>query len=185
MKIAYILFNGITWLDLVGLYEPVSKLKKLGYLPDLEWDFCGYTDMAEDVGGLRVLPGKIRNDLSEYDAIIVPGGSGTRKLAKDETFLTWLKTAEQVDWKISVCTGSLLLGAAGFLKGKNATTHFDEYDTLAPYCGKVLHDRIVMDGHCVTAGAVSSSIDLGLFLCRKWAGDEADIIVRYRMAYRG
>ena len=185
MKIAFILFDGITWLDLSGVYEPVSRLKYNGYLPDLSWDFCAFTNTVEDQGGLKVIPNKIKNDLSNYDAIIIPGGKGTRDLIRDDEFMTWIKTAEKVSWKISVCTGSLILGAAGFLLGKKATTHFDAYDLLEPFCKEVVHDRIVQDGNCITAGAVTSSIDLGLYLCRKWAGDEADIIIRYKMDYKG
>ena len=178
------MYNGITWLDLVGLYDPVSRLKGLSYLPDLEWDFCSFTDTAVDGGGFKVIPDKVKNNLSGYDAIVVPGGRGTRELMNDETFIEWLRTATTESLKISVCTGSLLLGKAGFLKEKKATTHFDEYDTLNPLCGEVIKERVVEDGNCITAGAVSSSIDLGLYLCRQWAGDEADLMVRYKMDYR-
>jgi transcriptional regulator GlxA family with amidase domain len=185
MKIAYIIFDGITILDLSGVYEPVCRLKYAGYLPDLSWDFCALTPTAEDHGGLKIIPNQIKNDLSAYDAIIVPGGKGTRDLIANEAFISWIKTAQNVPWKISVCTGSLILGAAGFLKGKKATTHFDAYDLLKPFCREVVTDRIVEDGDCITAGAVTTSIDLGLYLCRKWAGDEADIIIRYKMDYKG
>lgn len=185
MKIAYIVFNGINWLDLAGVYEPVSKLKSAGYLPDLQWDICSWTPDAADDGGLKVVPTLVGNDLSRYDAIIVPGGRGTRALMQDEGFLQWLRTATAVPLKISVCTGSLLLGAAGFLQGREATTHFNSYDELSHYCKTVSHERIVEDGDCITAGAVAASIDLGLFLCRKWAGDEADVYIRYSMDYRG
>jgi len=185
MKIAFIIYDGITWLDLIGVYDPVSRLKGLSYLPDMEWDFCAFTDTAEDGGGFKVLPTRVRNDLSSYGAIIVPGGKGTRQWMENPDFINWLKTSAPDAYKISVCTGSLLLGVAGFLAGKKATTHFDEYETLRPWCREVVQERIVQDGNCITAGAVSSSLDLGLFLCRKWAGDEADIMVRYKMDYRG
>lgn len=69
---------------------------------------------------------------------------------------------------LSVCTGSLILGAAGSLKDKKATSHFNEYDTLEKYCKQVVKKRIVEDGNIITAGAVSSSIDLGLYVCEKW-----------------
>jgi cyclohexyl-isocyanide hydratase len=185
MKIAFIIFNGITWLDLAGVYEPVSRLRHSGYLPDLSWDFCAHTGTVEDTGGLRIVPTMTGNSLAGYDAIIVPGGKGTRDLMHDDAFISWIRTAADAKWKISVCTGSLLLGAAGFLRGRKATTHFDAYELLAPYCDSVEHKRIVEDGDCITAGAVTSSIDLGLYLCRKWAGDEADIMIRYKMDYKG
>src|SRR4028119_1523529 len=124
MKLAYIIFNGITWLDLIGVYEPVSKLKSGKHIPDLEWDICSYTETAADIFGLSVKPDKVKTDLNDYDAIIVPGGIGTRELQYDEQFLNWIKTAGNCKYKISICTGSLILGAAGFLKDKKATTNF-------------------------------------------------------------
>ena len=75
MKIAFILFNGLTCLDLAGVYDPISRLKSLDYLPDLEWDFCALTDTAEDPGGLKLLPSRIGGSLAGYDAIVVPGGN--------------------------------------------------------------------------------------------------------------
>jgi transcriptional regulator GlxA family with amidase domain len=185
MNIAFIIYDDITWLDLVGVYDPVSRLKGLDYLPDLRWDFCAFTETASDRGGFRVLPGKVGESLAGYDAIIVPGGWGTTALMEDAAFMDWLKTASPSALKISVCTGSLLLGKAGFLQGHKATTHFDYYDTLRPFCREVVQERVVHDGNCITAGAVSSSLDLGLYLCRQWVGDDADIMVRYKMDYRG
>ena len=134
---------------------------------------------------MKILPNQIKNDLSVYDAIIVPGGKGSRELMHEKDFIEWIQTAKNIPWKISVCTGSLILGAAGFLHGKIATTHFDAYDMLKPFCKEVTTDRIVEDGDCITAGAVTSSIDLGLYLCRKWAGGEADLMIRYKMDYKG
>lgn len=171
-------------MDLIGVYEPVQKLKSTGYIPDLDWDFCSFTEDVADYGRFQVIPTQVKNDLSGFDAIVVPGGKGTRELMNDAAFTDWLKTSSNVRYKISVCTGSLLLGAAGFLKDRKATTHFDEYETLRPFCKEVMTDRVVADGDCITAGAVTSSIDLGLHLCREWAGDEAAIAIRYKMDYR-
>src|SRR3954470_14341790 len=133
MHLAYIIFDGITWLDFIGIYDPVSRLKSLNYLPDLAWDVCAYTETAKDHFGLEARPSKIRQPLAGYDAIIVPGGYGTRQLQSDIDFIAWVQTAQEVPLKISICTGSLILGAAGFLKGKKATTHYREYDALKPY----------------------------------------------------
>jgi transcriptional regulator GlxA family with amidase domain len=185
MKLAYILFNDITWLDLIGIYDAVSRLKNRGYLPTLEWDICAFTEPVSDQNGLTMLPTKTGGSLENYDAIIVPGGIGTRTLQYDHDFIVWLRTASNNAWKISVCTGSLLLGAAGFLKDKKATTHFLEYETLRSYCREVVTDRIVEDGNIITAGAVTASIDLGLLLCNKWGGPEAAADIRRRMDYRG
>lgn len=185
MRIAYIIFDGITLLDFVGIYDPLSRLKSLNYLPNLTWDICSFTESVTDNFGLEMKPQKVRNSLEEYDVIIVPGGFGTRELQLDEAFIQWLKTSENVKCKVSICTGSLLLGAAGFLKDKKATTNYQEYNTLKPYCKTVLTDRIVDDEGVITAGAVSASIDLGLYLCKKWAGQAAHDDIRKRIDYHG
>jgi cyclohexyl-isocyanide hydratase len=185
MKIAYIVFDGVTWLDFIGFYDSVSRLRSMNYLPALTWDICAYSDTVGDNFGLRFNPTHVRSNLAGYDAIFIPGGIGTRQLRVDHSFIDWIKTAAPVKYKISVCSGSLILGAAGFLTGKSATTHFQEYDILKPFCGEVLRERIVEDGDTITAGAVSSSLDLGLYLCEKWAGKEAREEIRKRMDYRG
>ena len=185
MKLAYIIFNGITWLDFIGIYDPLSRLKSMNYLSDLSWDICSYSETAKDNFGLEIKPTKIKNSFADYDAIIIPGGHGTRQLQLDTGFIDWIKTSDKVRYKISICTGSLILGAAGFLKDKTATTNFLEYEALKLYCSKVSTDRIVEDGNTITAGAVSASIDLGLFLCNKWAGKDAAKEIRIRMDYHG
>lgn len=185
MKIAFIIFNGATWLDLIGCYEPITKLKSNHLLPNLGWDICSYTETNGDLFGLEIKPLKIKNSLADYDAIIVPGGMGTRQLQYDQGFIKWLQTASPVKYKISVCTGSLLLGAAGFLKDKIATTNFQEYEALSPYCRQVIHQRIVDDNNTITAGAVTASIDLGLYLCEIWAGKEASELIRKKIDYHG
>jgi transcriptional regulator GlxA family with amidase domain len=185
MKLAYILFNGITWLDFVGIYDPISRLKSLKYLHDLEWDTCSNTSQCSDPFGLSIIPDSVGEPLTAYDVIIIPGGHGTRELQLDETFLSWIKTTSPHALKISICTGSLILGAAGFLKEKKATTNFAEYEALKPYCKEVSEERIVEDGNIITAGAVSASIDLGLYLCKKWCGPEAAAVIRKKMDYHG
>nr|WP_315201608.1 DJ-1/PfpI family protein [uncultured Flavobacterium sp.] len=186
MRIAYILFDNITLLDFIGIYDPISRLKSMGYFPDLTWDICTYSDKnITDNFGLEIVPAKTKNSLANYDAIIIPGGFGTRELQFDTEFIEWIKTASSVPYKISICTGSLLLGAAGYLTNKKATTNFQEYEALRPYCKKVINERIVEDGSVITAGAVSASIDLGLYLCEKWAGQNAKEAIRKKMDYHG
>jgi transcriptional regulator GlxA family with amidase domain len=185
MTLAYIIFDGITWLDFIGIYDPLSRLKSMNYIPALSWDVCSYTDTAKDNFGLEIKPAKIKDSLAGYDGIIIPGGHGTRELQFNTGFIDWVKTAEPVKYKISICTGSLILGAAGFLRNKTATTNFREYEALKPYCERISTERIVEDGNVITAGAVSASIDLGLFLCNKWAGAHAAEEIRKRMDYHG
>ena len=185
MKIAYILFDGITYLDFIGIYDPISRIQSKGFMDNISWDLCTHQDSEEisDSLGLTMKVDKIRPDLSAYDMIIIPGGLGTRKLQFDKGFNDWLRTAENVIYKASVCTGSLLLGSAGFLKERIATTHFNEYETLKPYCKTVIKERIVEDGNIITAGAVGTSLDLGLYICNKLVGAEKTEIIRKSMNY--
>ncbi len=183
MKVAFVLFNGITMLDFVGFYDPVSRLKSQGYIPNLSWDFCSFTDTVQDSFGLSIGSTRVRQSLDAYDLIFVPGGFGTRALLNDRDFLNWLKTAQNVPHKISVCTGSLLLGAAGFLQDRMATTNFKEYERLKQYCPNVQKVRIVEDRNVITAGAVAASLDLGLYVCEKFAGVEAREAIRANMDY--
>jgi transcriptional regulator GlxA family with amidase domain len=185
MKIAYIVFNDITLLDFIGIYDPISRLKSMNYLPDLSWEICAFSADVIDNFGLKITPDCVGNDLSFYDVIVVPGGYGTRELQFNKEFIAWIQAAKNVKLKVSICTGSLILGAAGFLKGKKATTHFQEYESLKPYCEQVMEDRIVDQDTVITAGVVSSSIDLGLYLCEKWVGKAAASEIRRKMDYKG
>jgi transcriptional regulator GlxA family with amidase domain len=185
MKIAFIIFDEITWLDFIGIYDPITRLKSMNYLPDLTWDICSFKSSVTDNFGLEIKPNKIQNSLSDYDAIFIPGGLGTRKLQFDNEFLNWIKTAETASYKISICKGSLILGAAGFLTDKKATTNSLEFEALKKYCKNVVEERIVEDHNVITAGAVSASIDRGLYLCNKWAGQKAENEIKERMDYHG
>jgi transcriptional regulator GlxA family with amidase domain len=184
VKIAYIIFDGITILDLIGIYDPISRLKSMNFIPGLEWDLCAGREFVSDNFHLQLKADRIRPDLADYDLLIVPGGFGTRQLQEDKDFITWLQAAKPAKYKVSICTGSLLLGAAGFLKGKKATTHFDNYQQLAPYCAEVVKERIVEDGDVITAGAVAASLDLGLYLCEKLVDRETRLAIQKRMNYR-
>ncbi len=166
MKIALVLFDGVTFLDFIGFYDVINRLRGFDRTQDTTWDICGLSGEVADELGLSVKVPRIRPDLSEYDMVFVPGGMGTRKLRYDGAFVEWLKGAEKASYLVSVCTGSLLLGAAGFLQGKRATTHPRAYDLLEPYCREVVPARIVRDGNVITAGGVASSIDLGLYMIK-------------------
>ncbi|MEM9258243.1 MAG: DJ-1/PfpI family protein [Bacteroidota bacterium] len=185
MRLAYVLYDELTLLDFIGFYDPVSRLQSQGHLPDFDWDLCAMTPTIKDSFGLEITADLVKPDLGTYDILYVPGGFGTRSLQHDKAFLAWLKTAGPVPLKTSVCTGSLLLGAAGFLEGVRATTHFNEYASLAPYCKEVIHERIVDAGSVITAGAVATSLDLGLYLCEKLVGSEKTVVIRKSMDYWG
>jgi len=184
MKAALIVFDKMTYLDFVGFYDPLTRLKAMNILPDFEWRILSNKPrVADDRGpGMKMIPDA--EPLTGYDIVYVPGGMGTRPLQHDREFIDWLKTAAAAKFKISVCTGALLLGAAGFLTGKRATTHPGALKDLEPYCGKVVTDqRVVDEGEVITGGGVSSSIDLGLHVVQKIAGAEARSRIAAQMCY--
>ncbi|OMD43078.1 DJ-1/PfpI family protein [Paenibacillus odorifer] len=183
MKIAFILFDGITFLDFAGFYDVIYRLGQFEIGEGLSWDICAASEEVTDELGFTVKAGKVLPELSEYDMIFVPGGMGTRKLRYDEAFVSWIAGARNVPYKVSVCTGSLLLGAAGLLEGKKATTHPSAYDLLRPYCEEVVETRIVHDGNVITGGGVSTSIDLGLYLISSLAGESAMNSVKKQIDY--
>jgi len=183
VRVAFVIFDGMTSLDFIGVYDPVTRLKTMGFMPDLEWEICAYTKGVTDYAGLRYMPTKVGGSLADYDIVIVPGGFGTRRLMHDDGFIEWLRSAEPCRFKVSVCSGSLLLGAAGFLKGKKATTHRNEMRELQKFCKEVVDERIVDEGDVITARGVTSSIDLGLYICEKLSGAEAREKIREQMDY--
>jgi cyclohexyl-isocyanide hydratase len=185
MKVAFIVYDGFNLFELAGVLEPLERLVHGGYLDGLEWHFCSLQVKAAGKGGLEVSSLRRPESLAGYDAVVVPGGPGLQGLLDDAPFLDWLRTAEPVRWKVAVSTGSLALGSAGLLKGRKAATHPDAVHLLAPYCREATSERILEDGDCITAGAVGASLDLGLYLCRRWGSDEADVAIRYAMDYRG
>lgn len=183
MKIAFVLFDGLTFLDFAGFYDVINRLNFFEQTKGTTWETCAMTDQVTDESGLTMKVDQVKPDLSEYDLVFVPGGMGTRKLRYDEAFVGWLKQAESVPLKVSVCTGSLLLGAAGFLAGKRATTHPYTYDLLHPYVAEVIQSRIVRDGNVITAGGVATSIDLGIYVVGLLAGQEAAANVKLQIDY--
>ena len=186
MKAALIVFDKMTYLDFVGFYDPLTRLKSMNVMPDFEWRILSNTQqVADDRGpaGMKMIPDAIMEPLGGYDLVYVPGGMGTRPLQHDRKFTDWLKTAAPAKIKVSVCTGALLLGAAGFLKGRRATTHPGALKDLEPYCDKVLTDRIVDEGSVITGSGVATSLDLGLHVVERLAGPEARSKIAAQMCY--
>jgi cyclohexyl-isocyanide hydratase len=161
MKVAFCLYDGMTALDFVGAYDAITRLERMDFLP-VAWDVCA-REASVAATGLDLGVDRVKPPLGEYDLVFFPGGVRARELRHEESFIEWVQTAETCDYLTSVCTGSLLLGAAGFLEGRKATTHPVAFDTLAEYT-EVLEDRVVQDGNVITARGVSSSIDLGLYV---------------------
>ncbi|MFO7742512.1 MAG: DJ-1/PfpI family protein [Anaerolineae bacterium] len=183
--IAFVIYDGMTALDFVGAYDPLTRLRTMGFMPDLSWQICALTEEVTDQSGLRFVPTQVQEPLGEYDLVLIPGGFGSRDLIDDAAFIEWLRSAAPCRLKASVCTGSLLLGAAGFLRGKKATTHPRAFDELRLFCSSVVHRRIVDEGDVITAGGVTASIDLGLYLCGRLTSRETEERIRKQIDYRG
>ncbi|MCL5996629.1 MAG: DJ-1/PfpI family protein [Chloroflexi bacterium] len=186
MYISFVIYEGMTALDFVGIYDPLTRLHSMGCLSGVQWDVCARTAQVRDHSGLVFTSTRVGAPLEGYDMVVVPGGFSSRTLIHDTAFIDWLKTAEPCPLKVSVCTGALLLGAAGFLTHKPATTHPSAYALLAPYCAQVVTDQRVVDAdHVITARGVTASIDLGLYLCEKLAGRATRERIQQQMDYSG
>ena len=183
MKIAFVLFDQMTTLDFVGFYDAVTRLKIMNLMEDVSWELCALTDRVTDELGVTIEVPQIAPDLSAYDMIFVPGGRGTRTLRHDPKMIDWLRSATGVQYKIGVCTGALLLGAAGFLEGRRATTNPPAYELLEPYCAEVVRARIVQDGNVITGGGVATSIDLGLYVLEMLSDAESVQQIAQSMDY--
>lgn len=172
-NLALIMFSGQTHLDFVGFYDCILRLKTVQ--PELNFKICAREREITDNAGLKFTLNETTSDLRGFDAVFVPGGMATRRLKDDAEFIAWLSSAREAKYKFSVCTGSLLLGAAGFLRGLRATTHPFCYELLAPYCSEVVREKVVCEhaangGEIITAGGVSSSVELGLRVIERFAG---------------
>ncbi len=170
MKIAAVLFDNVTILDLVGPVEALS------WLPDCEIVFVGPQRGPVQAAptGLNMMIDAAFDEVSAADIVIVPGGPGVRPLAANPAAVEWIKNIHQTTkWTTSVCTGSLLLGAAGLLEGKEATTHWAAADALEKYGARYVEQRVVPQDKIVTSAGVSSGIDMALYLIGLIAGDEA------------
>jgi cyclohexyl-isocyanide hydratase len=183
MKAALIIFEGMTTLDFIGFYDPVTRLKSMGIMTDFEWRICALAPRITDDRGLGLVAEAVAEPLAGFDLLFIPGGFATRKLQHEWEFVEWLRSAGPVGLKTSVCTGALLLGAAGFLNGKKATTHPGALKELEPYCASVLKGRVVDDGNVITAGGVAASLDLGLHVVERLAGAEARARIAAQMDY--
>ncbi|HVZ79530.1 MAG TPA: DJ-1/PfpI family protein [bacterium] len=183
MRTAFVLFDGLTALDFVGVYDPLTRLKSMDFMASLQWDLCAMTEKVTDSNGLTLLPTVVGKPLAGYDLLVVPGGPTAKERSQDPAFVAWIKTAAPVPLKVSVCSGALLLGAAGFLQGKKATTHAARREDLKQYCAEVVEKRVVDEGEVITCGGVTAGIDLGLYLCGKFVSLDAKEIIRHRMDY--
>ena len=164
MQIAVPLFDGVTALDAVGPYEVLQRL------PDAEVRFVGHRpgNVRTDNGFLGLHVDRSFGEVRSPDVVVVPGGIGTRALVHDESMLDWIRTVHETSrFTTSVCTGSLVLAAAGLLHGVEATTHFSAMHLLEKYGAKPTSQRVVEVGKLITSAGVSSGIDMALLLAER------------------
>lgn len=180
MDIAFLLFDGITALDAIGPYEVLSRL------PEATVRFVAAETGPQrtDTGFLALVADYGLDDVVNPDILVVPGGPGTRDLLDDAEVLEWIRTVHTTTrWTTSVCTGALLLGAAGILKGVSATTHWAAMHSLSDYEADATNERVVESGKVITAAGVSAGIDLGLRLAQLAAGDQIASAIQLILEY--
>ena len=183
MRAAFVIFDGMTSLDFLGCFDAVDRLRSMKLRTGLECRLVAHTAAVRDGAGLEFHAHDVAPPLTDFDLVVVPGGMNTRTLVEDRDFIGWIASAAQVPTLASVCTGSLLLGAAGLLQGRTATTHPSAYKLLDQYAARVVDARIVDDGTVVSARGVTSSIDLGLYLTERSAGEAARRRIAEQMDY--
>ncbi|MFG3027724.1 DJ-1/PfpI family protein [Streptomyces sp. NPDC048253] len=169
MQIAVVVYDRFTALDVVGPYEMLSRA------PGAEIVLVAEErgPVRTETGFLAVTADRALSEVPGPDIVIVSGGPGQSALMEHEPLLDWLRTADATStWTTSVCSGSLLLAAAGLLEGRRATSHWLALDRLAEFGVEPTGERVVFDGKYVTAAGVSSGIDMGLALLGRIAGDD-------------
>lgn len=179
MQIAIPLFDDLTALDAIGPYEVLSRL------PGAEVVFVGAEarPYVSDNGMLRMHADATLDDVPAPDILCVPGGVGVRR-ELDGPIVSWIRTAHATStWTTSVCTGSLLLGAAGVLDGLRATSHWLSLERLREYGATPTGDRVVQQGRVVTAAGVSSGLDMALVLAGRIAGDDVARAIQLALEY--
>jgi transcriptional regulator GlxA family with amidase domain len=180
MQIAILIFEKLTALDAIGPYEVLRSV------PGWEVKFVGPEkgQVRTDSGALGLSADYSLDEVDAADIVLVPGGKGNRPLLEDERVLSWLRDVDaKSKWTTSVCTGALVLGAAGLLNGKKATTYWPFLEQLRGYGAEPVGGRFVEDGKTVTAAGVSAGIDMALHLVGREAGPEVAQAVQLGLEY--
>ena len=179
IHIAFLLFPDVTQLDLTG---PAQVLSRLGNVTvDL---VAGNRDPVMTDAGFALLPTASFADARACDILCVPGGFGTADAVEDAATLDWVRQAASgAAWITSVCTGSLILGAAGLLQGYRATTHWASHQMLARFGAIPVQERIVFDRNRVTGGGVTAGIDFALALTAAIRGEDHARLVQLSLEY--
>ncbi len=180
MEIAILLFDRLTALDAIGPYEVLSRL------PDAEVKFVARRPGALRTGNrqLTLVANYSFAELPAPDILVVPGGVGEVAVREDEHVLNWIRAVhDTTTWTTSVCTGALVLGAAGLLDGLEATTHWCAMDLLEQFGARPTARRVVEQGKIITAAGVSAGIDMGLRLAELVAGKDVAQAIQLSMEY--
>jgi transcriptional regulator GlxA family with amidase domain len=179
MDIAILLYDRMAVLDAAGPYEVMRNVPG--------WDVRFVAKQPGEVrceGGLGLLADGYLGDAEEPDLVLVPGGIGSRTMMHDEEVLEWLRGVDRrTKWTTSVCTGSLILGAAGLLDGKRATSNWLLLDAIERFGADPVGGRWVMDGKLVTAAGVTAGIDMALHLVSVEVGPEVAQAVQLGIEY--
>ncbi|RJT24700.1 DJ-1/PfpI family protein [Chakrabartia godavariana] len=179
MDLAFLLFPGVTQLDLTGPAQVLSRLP--GARVHLVWHSL---DPVPTDAGFSILPNATFADLPAPDLLCVPGGMGIADVIDDDAALQWVRSAgAEAQWVTSVCTGALILGAAGLLQGYRATTHWAWHDRLALFGATPVKARSVMDRNRATGGGVTAGIDFALALVAEIAGEDAARTIQLALEY--
>jgi len=177
--VGLLLFPDITQLDMTGPYEVFTRMP--GAKVDVIWKTP--EPVASDQG-LRFVPSATFDQIQSLDLVCVPGGPGVAALMEDVHTLGFLRRiAPGARYLTSVCTGALVLGAAGLLRGKRATTHWMSLDLLAPFGATAVARRVVRDGNVITGAGVTAGIDFALTVVAEVAGEEAAKRVQLAIEY--
>ena len=179
LQIGSLLFEGLDQIDLTGPFEVLSRI------PNSTYRIYGKTaDPVRDVRGLRLTADAALADAPPLDVLHVPGGFGQESLMEDAQVLDWIRQQAAGACSIfSVCTGALLCGAAGLLKGRRATTHWASFHLL-PFFGAIpVNERVVVDGSYIFAAGVTAGIDGALRLAAELRGDAAAQTIQLYMEY--
>jgi cyclohexyl-isocyanide hydratase len=179
LHVGSLLFGGIDQIDLTGPFEVLSRI------PNSTYRIYGKTAApVRDLKGLRLMPDAALVDAPPLDVLHVPGGRGQEALMDDAEVLGWIRRQAAGACSIfSVCTGALICGAAGLLKGRRATTHWSAFHLL-PFFGAIpVNERVVVDGAWVFAAGVTAGIDGALRLTAELRGDAAAQAIQLHMVY--
>ena len=180
MQIAIFLFDKVTALDAVGPYAVLSRF------PEANVVFVGekHGEVRTDIGSLGLQVDAALEEVTEPDIVLVPGGIGQQQHMLDGRVHEWLRAVDQhTTWTTSVCTGSLILAAAGLLEGRRATSHWVRRDHLSQHGAIPTSERVVLDGKYVTAAGVSAGIDMALTLTGLIGGDDLARAVQCGIEY--